>query len=174
MKAIVKAKRVHGGDAGTMFRRGRKNSRAQRGAQLLELAIALPVLLLLAVGVTDFARGYYLGVEVASAARAGAQYGAQNLGTYTDTTGMVSAAKADAADVSTWSSGFPTAAWGCMCSDGSGQSASCGTPPTCSSGTQQVNYVTVTAKATYTPLIRWPGIPNPITMNNTVTYQAGQ
>lgn len=155
----------------SFIRDGSDRSR-QRGASLLEVAFVLPVLLLLSIGAVDFARAYYLGIEVASAARAGAQYGAQNPGTYSDTAGMISAAKADAADVATWSS--VTAVWGCMCSDGTGQSASCSSAPSCGSGTQQVNYVTVSAQATYTPLIPWPAIPSTITLSNTVTYQAGQ
>ena len=153
------------------LRRRRSQSSRQRGASLLELAVVLPILLLLSIGAVDFARAYYLGIEVASAARAGAQYGAQNAGTTTDIAGMEAAATADASNVTGLT---PSASWGCMCSDGSGQSASCGSPPSCGSGTQQVNYVTVNTQATYTPLIHWPGIPSTITLSNSVTYQAGQ
>jgi Flp pilus assembly protein TadG len=45
------------------------------GGAILELAIAIPVLLLLALGVAGYARVYYTGITVASASRAGAQFG---------------------------------------------------------------------------------------------------
>lgn len=158
----------------TLFHRARRTGTTQRGANMLEFAFIVPVILLLAIGAVDFGRAYYLGIEVAGAARAGAQYGAQNQGTGADTTGMIAAAKASAADVTTWTSGFPTASWGCMCSDGTSQNASCTSTPSCGSGLQVVNYVTVNTKASYVPLIPWPGVPNPITMSNSVTYQSGQ
>lgn len=158
----------------TLFQRARRDEATQRGTSMLELAFLIPVILLLAIGAVDFGRAYYLGIEVAGAARAGAQYGAQNQGTSADTTGMVAAAKASAADVTTWTSGFPTASWGCMCSDGTSQSASCTSSPSCGSGLQVVNYVTVNTKASYVPLIPWPGVPNPVTLSNSVTYQSGQ
>jgi Flp pilus assembly protein TadG len=42
-----------------------------RGQSLIEIALTLPVLLLLVFGVTDFARVYYYGIETAGAARSG-------------------------------------------------------------------------------------------------------
>jgi Flp pilus assembly protein TadG len=42
-----------------------------RGQSLIEVALALPVLLLLVFGVTDFARIYYYGIEVSGSARSG-------------------------------------------------------------------------------------------------------
>jgi hypothetical protein len=47
---------------------------------MLELAIAIPILLLVAVGVADYARVYYTGITVANASRAGAQKGAWTTG----------------------------------------------------------------------------------------------
>lgn len=53
-------------------------ARRLRGQSLVELAIALPVLLLLFAGGTDLARAYFVGTEVADAARAAALYVAAN------------------------------------------------------------------------------------------------
>lgn len=62
----------------------------QRGASTVEVALMLPFLLLLLVGVVDFAQLFRLAIEVSSAARAGAQYGYQNSATQMDTAGMLS------------------------------------------------------------------------------------
>lgn len=56
----------------------RAGPRRLRGQSLVELAIALPVLLLLFAGGTDLARAYFVGTEVTDAARAAALYVAAN------------------------------------------------------------------------------------------------
>ena len=66
---------------------------SEAGNSLVETGFFLPLLLLLLMGVADFGRAYYLAIEVAGAAHAGAVYGAQNI---TDTTGMQNAAKLNA------------------------------------------------------------------------------
>ena len=57
-----------------------------RGASIVELAVALPVIVLLVIGAADFARVFYMAIELQNAARAGAQYGAANSGASTTTT----------------------------------------------------------------------------------------
>jgi Flp pilus assembly protein TadG len=52
--------------------------RDQRGQSLIEAALALPMLLLLLLGVVDGARGYYYAGLIANAAREGANYAARN------------------------------------------------------------------------------------------------
>jgi Flp pilus assembly protein TadG len=53
-----------------------KNGKSQAGAALVEFAITIPLLLLLLVGLIEIGRLTYFAIEVANAARAGAQYGA--------------------------------------------------------------------------------------------------
>ncbi len=48
------------------------------GQSLIEVALALPVLLMLLLGLVDGARAYYFAGVVASAAREGANYAARN------------------------------------------------------------------------------------------------
>src|SRR6204780_351383 len=98
----------------------------EAGTSLVEVGLFLPLLLLLLMGVADFGRAYYLAIEVAGAAHAGAIYGAQNI---TDTTGMQNAAKLNSPDVSGL---VATSSWGCECSDGTASSASCVSTPACS------------------------------------------
>ena len=128
------------------------------GASLVELAVALPVLGLLLLGVVDFGRAYYLGVEVQNAAEAGALYGTQNL---TDITGMQNAATGDMPDVTASkdvSAYTATATNGCECSDGTNVTPSAqptvsacpaATQPTCTSPATLISYVQVTTSATY-------------------------
>jgi len=50
-------------------------ARCDEGGAILELAVALPFILLLVVGVADYGRLYYTGIAVASAVEAGVHYG---------------------------------------------------------------------------------------------------
>jgi Flp pilus assembly protein TadG len=50
------------------------------GQSLVELALALPVLLLILLGVADFGRAFYYTTAIANAVRAGAEYAAKNAG----------------------------------------------------------------------------------------------
>jgi hypothetical protein len=53
----------------------RARRRRERGQSFVELAVTLPILLLIALGATDLARGYYLSDEITGAARAGMRAG---------------------------------------------------------------------------------------------------
>jgi Flp pilus assembly protein TadG len=138
--------------------------RSERGSSLVEVAIILPTMVMLALGVVDFGRAYYLANEVAGAAHAGAMYGSQNP---TDTATMITLAKADAPDVSGIGA---TASYGCECSDGTSASASCASKPSCTNTV--VYYVKVTATAPYTLMIPWPGFRSSVTLSNTVEMRS--
>ncbi len=124
----------------------------EAGSSLIEVAAALPFLLLMLVGAVDFGQAYYVGIEVGSAAAAGAAYGVTK---FTDTAGMQTAAKLDATDILNMTA---QAAWGCECSDGTGASVSCASIPAC--GINLVNYVDVSTSANFTPLLMYPGVPS--------------
>ena len=128
---------------------------SEDGSSLVELAFFLPLLLGVLMSVADFGRAYYLAIEVAGAAHAGAVYGAQNI---TDITGMQNAAKLNAPDVSGL---VATGSWGCECSNGTSSSASCTITPTCS--VNVVYYAKVTTSVLYNPIILpFKGITSPI------------
>src|ERR1700761_431751 len=120
---------------------------AERGSSLVEIAVILPLLLVILIGVVDLGRYFYLANEVADAAHSGALYGSQHA---SDTTNMVNADKLDAPNVSGMT---VNATWGCECSDGTNNYANCTTPPSCS--TNVVYYSTVKASATYSALFPW-------------------
>jgi Flp pilus assembly protein TadG len=52
----------------------------QAGQSLVEFALALPVLLLILLGLADFGRAFYYTTTISNAARAGAEYAAKNAG----------------------------------------------------------------------------------------------
>jgi Flp pilus assembly protein TadG len=131
----------------------------EKGTSFIETAILIPALLLLCCGSIDFTRIVYAGIEVTSAARAGVQYGALTPGNSGNTTGMTQAALADASDLG--SSVTATAANFCLCS---GSTASC--TSTCS-GAAPDGYVSVTANYTFTSLLRYPGLPQSVTLSRT-------
>ena len=74
----------------------RNRQTAERGQALIEMALVLPLLLILALGIIEVGRSAELAIVVSNAARAGAIYGAQNLAAAADTTGIRNAAQTDA------------------------------------------------------------------------------
>ncbi len=142
----------------------------ERGASVLEMALLLPVLLLLFVGLIDFGRAYYLSTEVSAAASAGALYGSQNTTAAQDTNGIKTAALAGAPNVSGMT--VPTVAIACECS-GSTASVSCSSPG-CSGSSHMIEWLTVGTSATYKPLLPYPGVPSSITLAGQATLRVGQ
>jgi Flp pilus assembly protein TadG len=133
------------------------------GSSLIEMALVMPVLLLLLVGAVDFGRAYYVAIEVNSAAHSAALYGSQNP---TDTIGMVNAANLDVTDVPSLVT-TPTSS--CECYDGSTCGTSTSSP--CADG-NAVYKVQVKTAATYIPILSYPGIPSSIPLSSQVTMRA--
>jgi Flp pilus assembly protein TadG len=143
--------------------------RDENGASLVELAFVLPLFPLLLFGSLDFARAFYVSVEIAGAAQAAALYGSQNP---TDTSGMQTAAKDDAPDVPNLSAGTTT--YGTECSDGTHYTANTQTMPTVStcSGATPVYRINVTVTGTYSPLIPWPGVPSSMSLTSSASTRS--
>jgi Flp pilus assembly protein TadG len=139
----------------------------EAGQALLELALLLPILCLLVVGITDLGRAASVTIAVNNAATAGVEYGSQTGTTASDTNGMETAATND-----TKFNGIPAgmtaaATHGCVCDTGDG--ASCNpmpAPGTCSTiltacpTGQIVECVqVVTQIQSYDSLLNFPGVP---------------
>jgi Flp pilus assembly protein TadG len=168
------------------------NSRAERarwsaGQSATEMALVLPVLLLLLVAITDAGRMFYTYLEVVGAARAGAQQGAQTIVTAGCITPIITAAQNGANLPVT-----ATATAYCCCSSGSActnfgttitssntatycgdsttpHETSCGAVPPCSDWRK---YVQVNTTATFTTLINYPGIKSSYTFNGQTIMRA--
>lgn len=129
----------------------------ESGSALVETAAVLPLLITILIGGAEFARVAYAAIEVANAARAGAQYGAQNGFTASDSTGIANAAAADAANLPGLAT---TSSYTCICSDGS--SSTC--QPTDCANSKIEQTLTVNTQATVDPLIHLPGLPTTYTL----------
>lgn len=125
---------------------------SQRGSALVELALLFSMIMLLLLGVIDFALVTQQAMVVNEAAYAGAEYGVTS-GNSTNYTGMQTVAANSARGIS----GFvATASQWCACSPG-GASVSCSS--TCTSYGTPVAYVQVVTTATASLLFKYTGIP---------------
>ena len=134
-------------------RRVRGIGAADEGAALAEMAIILPLLALVLSGVIEAGRFGYYSILAGNAARAGVQYGAQNLYTAADDAGMQSSALADGQNVPGLTA---TSSHSCQCADGS---ASTCQPTDCASS-HRIVFVQVTTTGTFGSLLNYPGLPD--------------
>ncbi len=138
-----------------------------QGGGLVEMALVLPVLLLLFGGVIDLGRAYYLAQEIAGAAESAAIYGVQNP---TGTAGITAAAQAAAPDVPNLTVATP--AYGCECSDGSSYSANCSSAPSCPANTSLVYRMSVSVSTTYSPWVPLPAVSSPMTITRSAEMRS--
>jgi Flp pilus assembly protein TadG len=153
---------------------------SQSGQSLLEVALLLPMLLALLLGVIELGRYAYISILVGSAARAGAAYGAQNLVLSVDTAGILAAADNDfqnnGQNIASLTVSSVTS---CGC-DNSGTITgfACSTSANLAAGTctpgHWVVMVSVTASGTFNSLFNYPGIPKSLTVSNTATLRVPQ
>ena len=135
--------------------------REDAGQALIELALMVPLFILLLLGATEFGTLAYDGIEVSSAARAGVAYGSQSSATAADIAGIQSAATNDGTDVDGISA-TATQFWSCS-STPSTQNSS---PPTCSgTGNHVLHYVQVKTTAVVSSTIHVSGLPSSYTLH---------
>src|SRR5437868_14236831 len=97
-----------------MFRRG---VYGDKGQAFVELALVLPIFILLLVGIAEVGRLAYASIEVSNAARAGVAYAAQSHTTAQDSANIQLAATQDAPDVSSLTA---TTRQSCACETSAG------------------------------------------------------
>jgi Flp pilus assembly protein TadG len=150
--------------------------RQERGAALVELAVALPILAVLLVGAIDFARVLRATMVITQAARAGAMFGAQKSVNAGNTSGMVAAANAVLTANGLSSGPSPTASRLCQCATDSGvfsptSPANTCTATACTSSHLTVS-VTVSVTRDFSVATSLPGIPRAMTLTRTVTQRS--
>jgi Flp pilus assembly protein TadG len=152
-----------------MTMRLRKNAlrAADTGQAIAELAVITPLLILLLIGLVEVGRFAEFSILVSNAARAGVQYGAQNLVTAADNTAMQNAATADAQNVSGLTA---TATSFCKCADGT--TSTC--QPTDCSSSHRLVYVQVDTTGTLQSLLHLPGIPGSLTIAGRAVMRVNQ
>lgn len=128
---------------------GRRSGRA--GSALVELALVTPLLLMLVAGVLNYGFALRTATAVASAAHAGAQYGASSATNANDSAGI----RAAALNAEPYVKGMTvSSAVSCQCS--SGGAVSCG--GTCVNSNILI-YVQVTVNATAATFFSYSGLP---------------
>lgn len=135
-----------------------RHEHTDAGTQLVEMAILLPFLTLLALGAADFARVSHTAITLGNAARAGAQFGIQSPAAAQNVAAMRQAAENDADPMSITA----TATNFCRCA-GSTTNVSC-TPAMCA-GVAKELYVRVTTSRTFQTLVPYPGVPSSVPMS---------
>lgn len=139
----------------------------EEGQSLLELAILVPLLLILALGVIEVGQLAYFSIAISNAARAGVAYGAQSHITAADNAGMVQAAENDASGISDLS---VTASHFCQCADSGTSDTGCeasGCP-----GSHPILYVQVLTQAQVNTLFMPAG--KGYTVNGSATMRVTQ
>ncbi len=138
------------------------------GSALVELAVVLPLLVLVMAGAIDFARVFYTGMELTNAARAGAQYGAYNPAQSGNIAGMKTAATGSVNITGVTA----TASRICQCATSAGTFSAATCTTTCPSGRHLVVTVTVTASRSFTTLMgSFPGIPHSVDLVRSATLR---
>lgn len=133
------------------------------GSVAVEMAVIMPLLLLLLLGAADFAKVYRTQMLLVGAAKAGAQYGAQSKLTASDTAGMEAAARVDA----NGHSGLAvTAQTSCRCG-----AAAVACSIACGGGGMPEIYVEVSTSTTFKPAFPYPGFPDEIALTQTTTMR---
>lgn len=142
------------------------------GQSLVELALTMPLFILILIGTVEFARFAWATIEAASAARAGASYGAQSHITAADTSGIEAVALNDGVNLAGLTA---TATQSCACSTAPSSTITCSTALTAcpSPATIQV-YVQVNTSATVTPLMSYPGLPSQFTAQGQAIMEVAQ
>jgi Flp pilus assembly protein TadG len=136
------------------------------GQALLEVALTAPLLILMFVGGTEFARVASAAIDVTNAARAGVAYGAQSVSTAADATGIQTAAGMDADDTS--ASLTVTSTNTGVCSSGAsctGAGSTCLNTDCATPGDHIETVLTVDTAAVFDPVIHLPGIPRTFTLH---------
>jgi Flp pilus assembly protein TadG len=135
----------------------------------VELALVVPILLLLLVGIIEIGRFAFYSILVSNAARAGAQYGAQSLATAADTGGIQAAA---INDVGSGANLTITPRPQCGCAKASLSNAC---PATlCLAPEHPLVYVRVQADGDYPSLFNYPGLPTRIRVTTVEEMRVAQ
>ncbi len=139
--------------------------RGASGNVTIEFGFLVLILVSLAIGAFDFGRLGYRKIAITSAARAGAQYGTQDLVTAQDAAGMIQAARNDIKD--TGNALDIDARRYCTC-PGEGEVAC---TATCLDSSFSLMYVEVTVPDEVDLLFPYPGITSPRAVASTSTMR---
>lgn len=122
------------------------------GQAMIEIAVTLPLLMLILVGAVEICRVAFASIEVSNAALAAVEYGTQNPVTAADLAGIQTAASNDAPEIPL---DPVNVSHSCICSDGTASTCASGD---CSSSNIET-ILTVQTQTTINPGFHLPGLP---------------
>jgi Flp pilus assembly protein TadG len=143
-----------------------KSIQENKGVVAIELAILLPVILLMLMAVTDFARIFYAGITLVNAAHAGAQYATQNLAHMADRNQIIQVVMNDAQDLAD-----VEVSVSCQTQCPNQISIACG-EQCADSQAPEKSVVQVTGSHEFKTLFPWPGIPAVVSLRWTSVMRA--
>jgi Flp pilus assembly protein TadG len=136
-------------------------ARREDAQSLVELALMMPLFILILLGSAEFARFAWAAVLTSNAARAGAAFGAVNPTYAKNTAGIQAAAAADSVNLTGLTT---TPGISCVCSSGASIRSCITTALTdCAAPATITDYITVNTTSTVTPLGHYPGLPTSFT-----------
>jgi Flp pilus assembly protein TadG len=160
-----------------LLARAAPRTRIQRGQSLVEFALVLPVLMLLFVGIADFARWYSAAITIDSAAREAADYGAFQASNWqpVNVSGTVQEMQSRACTAASTLTGYQgdlpgTSPMSCSNPSFSYVLDNPGGSTDCSDGTQKPCRVDVTVTYTFQLFAPLPPVPQSITFSRAAVY----
>ena len=143
----------------------RRAAAADEGAAAIEFGILSAVMMIFLIGATDLGMAAYSDAQVQTSAQSGAEYAAAH--TF-DATAISNAVTNSTSASGISASPAPTKFCGCPSASGV-TTATCGS--TCADGSIAGNYVRVTATRSYSTMIAYPGLPNPLVQTSVTTVR---
>lgn len=138
--------------------------RRQRGNAFIEFALVSLIMIPIFFAVIDYSRVFYYGSIVQGAARAGTQYAAFQAPNHANTTGVQSAAVADASNVPTAQNFTATATYWCQCSNATSITQTTPCTSSCGSSASLYVYSQVNTQLTFNTYFQYPLLPTSITV----------
>lgn len=140
--------------------------RAEEGVSAIEFGFIAPLLALLVMGIIDFGMGIWHDMQVANAAEAGAAFASVN--GWNATASQIQNAVTSATSLSTIEASPAPWIMSCGCPNSASTGitqTTCGTP--CPDGSEAGHYWVVSAQDSYSMILPYPGIANPMSLNAT-------
>jgi Flp pilus assembly protein TadG len=129
-------------------------ARVESANSIVEVALIMPVLVLILIGAAELGRLAFASIEVNNAAYAGAAFGSRNHGTASDSADIATAASNDGANVAGLSTSSSVS---CVCTNGATMTCS-NAASNCVSPARIQEFVQVSTTASVNPMFNYPGL----------------
>jgi Flp pilus assembly protein TadG len=146
--------------AGVLLRRiGTRERDGEAGQALIELALTMPLLILFLMGALEFGQVAFISIQLSNAAKAAAQYGAQNSNTAIDRLGMQAIAQSEVTAVNPVTVALDDNTCSCSSPDTATPSFACLKAPdtSCAFPSHIVQTLTISVSGPFTPGFFVPG-----------------